>query len=259
MFHQLKAWFFSAIILLWVYGAFAESGYLESYLKSYPQSAMEAVNQVPDWHTQEWLKAGGIILSISALYLVDEEIRDFMQDNRTDTSAAIMSFGKQFGEGKYVLPAIGAGIIGGYIAGSDKTMDTGFLALKSFILSQSVTQSLKLATQRRRPSANAGKEFWSTSGFKRKHDSFPSGHSTMAWSLAPILAEQYQEHKWVAPAVYGIATITSISRVHDNNHWASDAFTGAVIGYFSAKLVLKSTPRLEWAMQGDGLGLTYRF
>jgi hypothetical protein len=248
-----------AALLFWACALCAESSYPQSYLKSYPQSVVEAANQVPDWQIKEWLTAGGIILSIGALYLADEEIRDLMQDNRTETSAAIMTFGKQFGEGKYVLPAIGTCILGGYIAGSEKTMDTGLLSLKSFILSQSVTQSLKLATQRRRPSANAGKEFWSAGGFKRKHDSFPSGHSTMAWSLAPILAEQYQEQKWVAPAVYGIATLTSISRVHDNNHWASDVFTGAVIGYFSAKLVLSSTPRLEWAVHKDGLGLTYRF
>jgi len=37
---------------------------------------------------------------------------------------------------------------------------------------------------------------------------------------------------------YGIATLTALSRVNDNAHWASDIFFGAVIGYFTAKAII---------------------
>lgn len=239
----------------------AETGYLSQYLKSYPESAIIGFEHPLHWQEQEWLTASGLLIGIGALYLADEDIRDFAQENKSPASKSIMTVGKQFGEGKYVVPAIGISILGGYLTGGEKTMDTGLLSLKSFVLSQCVTQSLKLITQRKRPSAKAGKEFWNGQGISNKRDSFPSGHSTIVWSLAPILAAQYDQQKWVAPTVYSIAALTSISRVHDNNHWSSDVFTGAVIGYFSARLVLGSTPRLELSAMpdGTGIGLSYNF
>ena len=247
------------IFILLIITLRAESSYFGEYLISYPKSVGSGLQQPLKWQGEQWLLASGIVLSIGALYVVDEEIRGFAQDNKSDLSQNIMQIGKQFGEGKYVLPAIGTSILGGYIAGSEKTMDTGLLCLKSFVLSQGVTQSLKLLTQRYRPSAGRGKELFNGNGISRKRDSFPSGHSTIAWSIAPILAEQYQQQRWVAPVAYGVAGLCSISRVHDNNHWSSDVLTGALIGYFAAKLVLNSTPRLELSPLANAEGLGFRF
>lgn len=235
------------ICTLAAFGAEQKHSYTYNYLASYPGSGLEAIKSPLIWQGKEWLTAGAIVVGASALYMVDEDLRDFAQSNDSETSKAISLVAKQFGEGKLIIPIIGASILGGYILDSPKTMDTGLLSLKSFILSQTVTQSLKLGTQRNRPSTGKGKEFWNGRGIKRKRDSFPSGHSTIAWSLAPIFAEQYGSHSWVAPVIYTIAGITSLSRVHDNNHWSSDVFVGAVIGYYSAKLTLKSTPRLQIA------------
>jgi hypothetical protein len=37
---------------------------------------------------------------------------------------------------------------------------------------------------------------------------------------------------------YGISTVSALSRLHDNDHWASDVFLGSAIGYFTAKAIL---------------------
>ncbi len=236
-----------------------QQSYAQKYIKSYPESIGKAVSAPLSWDGEGWLTAGALVLSAGTIYLADEEINDFVQRKRSDFSETIMTGAKQFGEGKYVLPALGATILGAYILDSEKSMDTGLLSLKSFILANGVTLTLKTVSQRRRPSADRGKEFFAGSGFDRKRDSFPSGHSTIVWSIAPILAEQYRDKIWVAPAAYSIATLTSISRVHDNNHWASDAFVGAVIGYVSAKLVLGSTPRLQLLPNPELAGVNMYF
>ncbi|HQQ67378.1 MAG TPA: phosphatase PAP2 family protein [Candidatus Cloacimonadota bacterium] len=237
-----------------------ETSFTQQYLRSYPHSVCQGLQEPLSWETGQWLTAGGVLLGFTALYLADEEIKDFTQKNRSENSGKIMTAAKQFGEGIYVLPAIGLTIAGGLITDSPKTTDTGLLSLKSSILAQGVTQSFKLISQRKRPSADAGKEFFHS--WKRKNDSFPSGHSTIVWSIAPILADQYRDSKWVAPTVYSIATLTSISRVHDNSHWASDVFTGAAIGYYTARLVLADTPRLLQIYPSpaiNGIGLSYSF
>jgi len=38
---------------------------------------------------------------------------------------------------------------------------------------------------------------------------------------------------------YGLATLTALSRVNDNAHWASDVFVGSAIGYFTAKAIVR--------------------
>lgn len=215
------------------------------YLKSYPQSVGSGITAPYHWEAKEWITTSSIIALMGAAYVVDEEIRTLFQRNRSEFSNSVMIAAKQFGEGKYVLPAIGITVLSGYAFDSPKTIDSGFLSLKSFIIANGITQVVKLTTQRKRPSANSGKQFFNGSGFSRKRDSFPSGHTTIVWSIAPILVNQYRENLWVAPSVYTIATLTSLSRVHDDNHWFSDVLAGAAIGYFSAKLVLKTTPTLH--------------
>lgn len=238
-----------------------QNSYLHAYCLSYPHTVYQGAKAPLEWKCSDWAKAGAVIVTASALYNWDEELRDIYQRNRTEEMDNIMTGFKQFGEGKYMIPALGLTVLGGYLADSEQTIDTGMLCLKSFVLSQAVTQTLKLATQRQRPSADNGKELWNKTGLYKKRDSFPSGHTTLVWSLAPILVSQYQESSWVAPTVYTIATLTSLSRLNDNRHWSSDVFVGAVVGYVSAKLVLGDTPRLAISPnpQLQGISFDYRF
>ncbi len=238
----------------------ADKSYARLYLESYPQTVFKGLSAPRQWHAKDWILAGGCVLGTIAIYSVDEELRDLAQNNRSDFSNSLMTGAKQFGEGIFVIPAIGATILGGYALNSPRTMDTGLLSLKSLFLAQGITQSVKLLTQRNRPSADKGKQLFNWESFERKQDSFPSGHTTIVWSIAPIIAAQYKA-AWVAPTVYSIATLTSLSRVHDNNHWASDVFAGAIVGYFTAKLVLDSSPSLQLVPNRDlsGLGVQYHF
>jgi membrane-associated phospholipid phosphatase len=236
----------------------AEGDYWKDYALSYPQTAVKACSAPLDWETGDWLTAGGVVLAGGVLYAYDEELRDVFQRNRTDWGDDVMTVFKQFGEGKYVFPAILATALGGYLAGSDKTLDTGLLCLKSFILAEGVTQGLKIATQRQRPFKELGKEFWNEPELTFDR-SFPSGHSTMAWCLAPIFAHQYKDSGWVGPTAYGIAALNSYSRLNDDKHWASDVFASAVIGYVSARLVLEDTPRLAVSPDPGLGGVSFRY
>lgn len=246
--------------MVWVLPA-QQQKYVSAYLNSYPQTVLNAAEAPAHWQTEDWFKVAGIVGIGTGLYLYDEDINGWVLDNRSAFSRDLCAVGNQFGDGKYTLPAIGATVLGGYLFDSDKTMDTGLLSLKSFLLANGVTTSLKFATQRRRPLREKGKQFWNGSGFSFSRDSFPSGHTTVVWSVAPVLAAQYKDQIWVTPLVYSIAGLTSYSRMHDNKHWASDVFTGAVIGYVTADLTLKSTPRLAVYpdAQLKGVSLSYKF
>lgn len=253
--------FFLLILLCTTALPAQEAPYLSQYLLSYPETVWQAATAPLTWDAGAWLTAGGVVMIGGILYLTDETTNEFFQKHRTDLSKDLSGIFKLGGEGKYIIPVLGLTTASGLLFDSPKTADTGLLCLKSFILANGVSQVLKYGTQRQRPRHGNGKEFWNGEGWSKHREAFPSGHSTVAWSLAPILAAQYQDTKWVAPLVYTFAAGTSLSRVHDNEHWLSDVFAGAVIGYVTARLTLAGTPRLSVYPNNrlDGITLRYQF
>ncbi len=57
----------------------------------------------------------------------------------------------------------------------------------------------------------------------------PSGHTTVAFAAATVLAEQYPSLMVAIPA-YGVAGLVGFSRVYANQHWTSDVLVGAMLG-----------------------------
>ena len=69
------------------------------------------------------------------------------------------------------------------------------------------------------------------------YNSFPSGHTAMAFTSATLLHKEYGYlSPWVSIAGYSVATITGISRALNNRHWLSDIVVGAGVGILSTEL-----------------------
>jgi membrane-associated phospholipid phosphatase len=76
--------------------------------------------------------------------------------------------------------------------------------------------------------------------------SFPSGHSSIAFSLATSLSLAYPKWFVIAPA-YLWATSVSYSRLHLGLHYPTDVLAGAVIGVACALLTgITSEKLLHW-------------
>ncbi len=238
-----------------------EGDYYRAYLISYPETVVAAVKEPFQWQTDDWLKAGGILAAGGALYLFDEKINEIVQRNKSPLTGVLAEAGNTLGNGYYLIPTIAVSSLAGYVLDDKKLEDTAWLSLKSVLLAGAATSALKLATQRQRPQSGNGKEFWNGSGFSWHRDSFPSGHTTNVWAVATIVAEQYKSTKWVPSAAYGLALLTPYARMHDRKHWSSDVFAGALIGYLSARLTLKTTPRLEVLPNPElgGVWINYSF
>lgn len=102
--------------------------------------------------------------------------------------------------------------------------------LKSFAVSQVVTEGLKLLTDRTRPDGNCCK-------------SFPSGHASKAFMGAAFIHERYG-WKYAAPA-YIAATYVAYSRVEADKHYVEDVVAGAAIGIVSSFVFSTSYKGLE--------------
>jgi membrane-associated phospholipid phosphatase len=132
--------------------------------------------------------------------------------------------------------SVGAAAATFYLVGrkthSARAKETGILSAEAIVDSELVVQALKGVTQRARP--HTGRE---RSEFFDGGDSFPSGHSIQAWSVATIIADEYHEHRVVQFAAYGIASAVSVARFTGGKHYISDALVGSVLGYGIGKYV----------------------
>src|SRR5215212_3262250 len=135
--------------------------------------------------------------------------------------------------------AVGGGLyVIGLASSNRRVEDIGLHTVESIALADVITSSLKIIAGRARPYASKdnARNFGLFRGLKSDdYKSFPSGHATSAFALASIISAE-TSHWWpgtrwvVGPVMYGAATLTGVSRIYNNQHWASDILAGAAIG-----------------------------
>ncbi|RQO70616.1 PAP2 family protein [Pedobacter sp. KBW06] len=69
-------------------------------------------------------------------------------------------------------------------------------------------------------------------------NSFPSGHTAMAFMNATVLDKEYGQysHPLYGVAGYAMATATALGRGLNNRHWVTDVLAGAGVGIISTEL-----------------------
>jgi len=73
------------------------------------------------------------------------------------------------------------------------------------------------------------------------HDSFPSGHASLAFNVATVLTDEYPV---LAPLWYGWAAGVAASRLMLGRHRVDEVAAGAVVGVATALWALHSQPSL---------------
>ena len=125
----------------------------------------------------------------------------------------------------YVAPLVGLVYLSGGHTNKDLAWKAGVAVLKA----GAIGLVLKDAVGRKRPGSynpGSGGEFKPFNPGS-DYDSFPSGHSIVAFSVATVWADEKPKEKYLA---YGLATLVGASRIIKTAHWPSDVFFGAAIG-----------------------------
>lgn len=201
-----------------------------------------------EWQKKEWLLFGGIAATTYGLTfldpIIDKSLKDFGNTSgKKQVSKHISELGKLYGLGGL---ALFCGI--NLIANNQNGVQTSVLASQSIFTSLIWVSVLKFGTGRERPfyvhqqnetiskwygPKKIGQKIFG----KYVYDSFPSGHTAIAFSLATTFAHQYPQIKWVAPVSYSLACLVGISRITENKHWATDVIVSSLIGYFCSRQI----------------------
>lgn len=104
--------------------------------------------------------------------------------------------------------------------------------------------ALKYSVGRERPSETGDPHRFRPFADENRWQSFPSGHTVVAFSLASAVSEEARA-PWVTALAYGGAAAVAWSRVYEDKHWASDVTAGALIGIVAGRGAVRLLHRGE--------------
>lgn len=174
----------------------------------------------------------------------DREIFDWVNQRKGKTSDKVSKyFAEPFGSGIISLPIIAAMYARGKWSQETRLTEASLAGARAFVITAINVQILKIAFGRERPAEKVSSTQFH--GPSLRHDAFPSGHTAVAFAVASAIAHSYPDKPVVGAGLYLAATLTAYSRIYDGKHWPSDVFAGAIVGYFTGRLVASPIKNLN--------------
>lgn len=185
----------------------------------------------------------------TVVFANDRKMMDFIQDNKTETTEKVTVLGNLMGREAIAPIAAGAYFIGA-VLDNGKLKQIGLFTVATGLATQIVTEAFKKSFQRMRPNASDSPYDF----FEDHNNSFFSGHTSGAFSLATVVAHVYKDKPIVPVLAYGVAALTAYARMHDQKHWATDVMAGAVAGHLVTKILIRTLEKSE--RTGSGFIIT---
>lgn len=187
------------------------------------------------YNSKDWITFSSVIGLTAVASIADKEIKYFSQNNKGEFGDAIFSIDKY-----YYVEFVGASIIAlygyGLAAENNKIRKLSVKLAEATLLSTSITVLTKVIVGRGRPYKQESQYFFNPFTFDNDYNSFPSGHTTLAFAYSTVMANELDNVFWKI-GWYSLAGLVGYARIYHNQHWFSDVLMGAAIGYFSGEFV----------------------
>jgi membrane-associated phospholipid phosphatase len=183
------------------------------------------------FNTTDWIKSSAVILTTAAFMPLDKDIRKEFSKNHNDSKDKIADIGNAYGN--LIMPVVvGGGIYSyGLFFKNDYVRETGRMLFEAVLFSGIITDVTKVIAGRSRPYTERGPYFFNMFTFDEGSISFPSGHTTVAFAMSSVLANRIK-NIFATIGLYTLSSVTALSRIYSDKHWASDVLLGSAIGYF---------------------------
>jgi hypothetical protein len=187
-----------------------------------------AFTQPLRWKKKDALTFAGVAVGTAILYSFDEESSEYFIEQGEDIPELVRDFGRYFGNPQNNY-ALSAGIYGfGLLTKNEKVRKTGVLLIASGFTTGFIQSAAKNIIGRARPGSEYGKDVFKPFRKEGAFHSTPSGHAVLSMTTAHVLAKQF-ESVGVKILIYGIGSITPISRLWGSAHWLTDIALGTVL------------------------------
>lgn len=173
------------------------------------------------------LISGGVIgFVIPEIKKYDVSLRNEVGDHRLNNS-------KLDNYTQFIPAALVYGLNIAGVQGKHNFKDRTIILATSQAVSSAIVIPGKLLIGRERPDQS-------------NNMSFPSGHAAIAFSTAQFMFREYKDSNyWIGLAGYPFAIFTSVYRIINNKHWATDVLAGAGIGILSTEIAYWLYPKIK--------------
>jgi membrane-associated phospholipid phosphatase len=213
------------------------------FAKSVFTDAKDVVSAPFRWNVYQWIGFTGVVGGAVVLLTQDAAIQKGAQQLRANVPDNIVKyFLEPLGSGLYTLPSLGVLYGVGAIIRDEKAQYTALRGVEAYLFAAISAQLIKQITHRHRPFQDdpPNPALWEGPFASISYNSFPSGHSATVFAVATVLATSYKETVWVPVLCYSLASLTAISRIYDNHHWASDVLVGSALGFAIGKTIMNN-------------------
>ncbi|HEV2130821.1 MAG TPA: phosphatase PAP2 family protein [Longimicrobiaceae bacterium] len=198
-------------------------------------SPIAAAAQARSWEPELWAGTGTVLVGA---FLLDSRLRVDLVEGVERPFKSLSDAGNLLGRVQTVVPALGVAYGIGRLAGNRKLSTATLHTAAALAAAGAMNGFVKVGVGRRRPGADNDPTSFRPVALDDHWQSFPSGHTVVAFSLAAAIAEEAKQ-PWVTALTYGAAGVVGWSRIYEDRHWASDVVGGALIGTLSSKLTLR--------------------
>ena len=212
----------------------------------------------------EWIATAGI--GAGSYYLInnDDKIRNKINTEVDQFESNFWGIFEAYGVVQYAELA-GATVYGvGLFAENDEVRTLGRMIIQSLTYSGVSAMFVRMIAGRKRPPYTDDPLNFIGFTTNNSYQSFPSGHTTVAFALSTVLAE-YFDSPWSRIGFYGIAGLSATERLINNEHWFSDILLGAALGVVSGIHVIneeakrKNSKLSKLSIQPTFNGINFRY
>jgi membrane-associated phospholipid phosphatase len=194
--------------------------------------------------------AGTFAIAARAVHPLDDYYARRLQDSSTQANRKLQLLAtfvrRTAAPGSYLIGGTMYAV--GRLADNRKLASLGLHGTEALVVGEVTATVLKAIVGRQRPyvqprDANSYQLFRGAAG-GNDYRSFPSGHAVAAFAAAAAVTAETSRNDpsstwYVAPIMYGGAALVGVSRMYNNQHWASDVLVGAGIGTFAGLKVVR--------------------
>lgn len=228
------------------------------------------------WKGKQWKNFGYLAAGTTASYFIDDEFEGWVDGFRGDVPQWLKDYGNDYGApGNNYTITMGV-YLTGLFTDNPKLRRTGVLLISSATAAGFLQQVGKRIIGRARPRSGRDSDIFDPFQFTdfKDYDSFPSGHSMLAFTNAYAIAKQF-DNPWIKAGIYTVGAIPGLIRVVDRFHWITDVAFGAVVSIFIVEAIDKyldskysekyndkrGEKKLSWdlMMSPRGVGVALRF
>ena len=209
------------------------------------------LKKTPLFTGKDAILLGAFTIGTALVAPIDMRIANRLQDSATQASRFLGTAATGFrllGDPGSFITGTGVYLIG-RASGNRRVEALGLHSVESILIADILSGGIKMLAGRQRPLVDVKNPYnfqlWrGFSGYK--YQSFPSGHTTTAFAFASTVTRESQfwwpHAAWAVGTVfYGGASLVGLSRIYNNQHWASDVMVGAAIGTIVGLKVVKYT------------------